>query len=747
MSIIAQNSMPFKPYARLMNILGDQLITDKIVAVIELLKNCYDADSSIAEIHFNNLSNIDFYDLPDENQAYIEIKDFGHGMSENVITDVWLRPATPEKLNKKIRNDIRTPKGRIIQGEKGIGRFAVHKLGEKIKVYTKAKNEYEIKLEMDFSEFDPDKINLFNQNTVDNSEKNISHKLLEEIENTYYINNPPEKITFESGTIIRIYHLREKWSDKDLKNLYKNIQRLIPPFDKNAAELGISFKKDFNINMYVDDKLFTAEEVMTFEDVIERAQFTMIGSITKNGNINFKYRALSPHRELSDAFNLLDQRAISLRNYSFYGTKWFKDNDREPECGPFSFTFYAFDLAKPDKTILNEDLKRFIKENFVYVLRDGVRVYPYGEKGIDWLNLDKLRSTYRAGQFISYNDLTGFIYISQEKNPDLRDASNRQGIVNNRGIFDDFTSLVTIATEIFNAEIKIDKEKAKIKKERSFNKSKDILQELFENLQQSLVALDDIKTLKVANKFLDTYQKHLSLIENKMNIVEDLAGLGMAVEKSSHDSLRLISLMRENVIDFKKKIESKKYEDDELIHFLKDLNENLEIIYDDIQLIQPLFKIHRSTIKDISITESITKVLRYFRNDIDGKIETNISKLSRDLHIKTNAGLILQVLINLVDNAIYWLNKTGNIDKQLYFDINPTERTLIIADNGDGIREDIVPLVFQEFFTMKSNGRGLGLYIVKELLLRINADIYILENISDKLLCGANFIIKFNSKE
>ena len=114
---------------------------------------------------------------------------------------------------------------------------------------------------------------------------------------------------------------------------------------------------------------------------------------------------------------------------------------------------------------------------------------------------------------------------------------------------------------------------------------------------------------------------------------------------------------------------------------------------------------------------------------------------------QTNAGLILQVLINLVDNAIYWLNKTGNIDKQLYFDINPTERTLIIADNGDGIREDIVPLVFQEFFTMKSNGRGLGLYIVKELLLRINADIYILENTSDKLLCGANFIIKFNSEE
>ena len=58
MAVIEQNSMPFKPYARLMNILGDQLITNKIVAVIEILKNCYDADSSSAEIRFCNLSNI-----------------------------------------------------------------------------------------------------------------------------------------------------------------------------------------------------------------------------------------------------------------------------------------------------------------------------------------------------------------------------------------------------------------------------------------------------------------------------------------------------------------------------------------------------------------------------------------------------------------------------------------------------------------------------------------------------------------
>ena len=71
MAVIKQSSMPFKPYARLMNILGDQLITDKIVAVIEILKNCYDADSPSAEVRFGNLDKIGFNDLPLEDQAYI----------------------------------------------------------------------------------------------------------------------------------------------------------------------------------------------------------------------------------------------------------------------------------------------------------------------------------------------------------------------------------------------------------------------------------------------------------------------------------------------------------------------------------------------------------------------------------------------------------------------------------------------------------------------------------------------------
>lgn len=739
MAIIEQNSMPFKPYARLMNILGDQLITDKKVAVIEIVKNSYDADATNVQIRFCNISNVGFNSLTRDEQAYIEIEDNGCGMSLDTIKNVWLRPATPNKFDRKRRNNYKTEKGRIIQGEKGIGRFAIHKLGERIELYTKAKGENEIKLEMNFVDFNPDNINLFNQQS--------DYKLLDEVSNNWYVHDVPEKIINESGTIIRIYNIREQWSQNDFKELYKNIQRMMPPIDEESKTLGVNFVQDFIIEMFISGKLYVDEDIKTFSDVFERAQYMMSGSIDENGILTFKYRSNSPKRELNDTIDLLDDNKLSLRNYSLYGNKWFKENNRKPKCGPFKFSFYAFDLKNKDWTFMDKDLEKFIKENFVYVMRDGIRVYPYGEKGIDWLDLDKLRSTYRAGQFISYNDLTGFVYISQEGNPLLTDASNRQGLVNNAGTYFDFKSLTTAATEIFNYEIKIDKSKKELQKKTSLKKTDDNLQKSLNDFQKSLEKINDLKTLELANKFVDAYMKHIEIVEDRMETVEDLAGLGMAVEKSSHDSLRVLSLMAQNVKSFKKKIDKKNYQEQELIDLFNDMEENLNMVYEDMQLIQPLFKIQRQKIKDVSIKNCIAKVVRYFRTDIEGKIITNLDEIKEDVIVKTNAGLILQILINLIDNAIYWLDKSNNTERKIFFKINTTEKTLIVADNGNGIREDVIPLVFNEFFSMKSNGRGLGLYIVRELLSRINADISVIENPVDKILPGANFIIKFDKKE
>jgi signal transduction histidine kinase len=740
MAIINKNSQPFKPYARLMNIIGDQLITDKKVAVIEVVKNSYDADAENVQVRFFNMDNYGKTFLTEKEQPYIEIEDDGDGMTLQTITDVWLRPATPSKLDKKKQKQNKTGKGRIIQGEKGIGRFAIHKLGEKIELFTKASGNDEIKLEMDFTEFNPEKADLFNQPPTD-------YKLLEDVYNNWFVNSPPEEIKKEKGTLIRIYNLRENWKKNDFEELYKSIQRLIPPTDENAESLGVHFKQDFNIEVFKNRETYSSEEVTTFKDVIERAQFTMIGTVSKEGILNFDYKSVSPVRKVKKEINLLSKEQLAENNYSSYAIeRGFNFDNHTPSCGSFSFTFYAFDLSKPDKTILNNDIKAFIKENFVFVLRDGVRVYPYGEKGIDWLNLDKLRATYRAGQFISYNDLTGFVYISQNGNPLLRDSTNRQGIMDIDGALDDFKNLVTAVTEIFNTEIKIDKNKLEIKRNIAFKDSNDIVIKSFNALKSSLEKIDNRDTLEKANKFLDTVQKHNTLMKDRMETVEDLAGLGMAVEKASHDALTLLSKMRSNVKDFRVKAKNQDYKNDELITLLNELDENLNFVYDEMQIIQPLFKNQRKTIKEVSIYESIEKVVKYFRRDIAGKITVKILK-DNDVVVKTNTGLVLQILINLLDNAIYWVNKNESKEKEIIFKINSLNNSLIIADSGPGIREDVISMIFNEFFSLKSDGRGLGLYIVKEILLRINGEISVVLEEKDKLLSGTNLIIKFNQEQ
>ena len=125
-------TLKIKPYARLITMLGDQLIKNERIALVELIKNSYDADASWVKVNF-----IDFNeDFSINENSKIVIEDDGCGMNDEIIKKHWLNPATPEKLKRKVEEKT-TPKGRILQGEKGIGRFAIFKLGKTIKIITR----------------------------------------------------------------------------------------------------------------------------------------------------------------------------------------------------------------------------------------------------------------------------------------------------------------------------------------------------------------------------------------------------------------------------------------------------------------------------------------------------------------------------------------------------------------------------------------------------------------------------------
>ncbi len=732
MAIVNSGVSPFQAYARLISVLGDQLISDKWVGVIELVKNSYDADAENVTVRFLNFDSIDPSIKPT-----IEIEDDGHGMNIDTILNVWMKPATPNKLNRKKAGSNRfTEKGRVMQGDKGVGRFAIYKLGDFVEVFSKTKTTEEVKLTLDFHDYADDEFKISEHND----------KYLHEIMNKWEVNDIPERInnSKNQGTLIRISDIRSEWKFEDLVKLDKAFFRMKPP-----KLPGLNLPEDFKYDIFWDEHR-PPKTYKSFEEVVDLAPYYFEGTLDNNGNLVATYK----HNKSSNsiAFNLFNSEE-DIVNYGITSLRAYKDqflklekkeiiDIRRPEIGGFIFFFYAYDLRDP---ALTKDEIAYLKETSVYLYRDNIRVYPYGEIGDDWLKLSKSRGELKAGDYFTYNDLLGFVFITQDENPKLRDAADREGLMNINGAKDDFVALVQTVLKVMKTKVDIDRKKQELKKEKAIKSLSKTYKESFELLQNKLLEYNDEELIDRSKKFFNATNSLVQKAREDLKITQELAGTGMAVEKATHDTMSLLSRLKVNTEDFVSRYDKGKIQSDELRDFLVELKEDLGFLYQELQVLQPLFRVARKVTKDVSVKKVTERVVKYFRKELDGKIVVNIDSQD-DIIVKTNTGLILQVILNLMDNAIFWLGQVTDKDKQICIQFNNDENTVIFADSGPGISDGIEELIFTEFYTKKSEGRGLGLYIVKELLDRIDADISLISSPNRKILKGANFIIKFKKE-
>ena len=226
---------------------------------------------------------------------HIEIEDDGDGMTLDTILNDWLKPATPNKLNKKKSEKQYTNKGRLIQGEKGIGRFSIHKLGRQIDIYTKTVKSNEIHLALNFVDFDPEELDRLsdtnktkkpNCSTYDLDSLKSKYRYLDEIKNKWSENDPPEEVK-SKGMLIRINDVREHWDREDLIRLSQTISKLVPPV---LPEHENKIRKDFDIEIYFNDEKYMPT-VLTFEDIFSVAPFRMQGKIDSKANLFFHYKS------------------------------------------------------------------------------------------------------------------------------------------------------------------------------------------------------------------------------------------------------------------------------------------------------------------------------------------------------------------------------------------------------------------------------------------------------------------------
>jgi hypothetical protein len=733
-----------RPYARLITMLGDQLIKNEIIALVELIKNSYDADASWVKVSFINFASD--YSLTSTSKIIIE--DDGCGMNADILKKHWLNPATPDKLRRKKIN-AKTEKGRILQGEKGIGRFAIFKLGKTIKITTRRQrqdakgyfidegDEVENTLVYDFSKYDD---NFLKEN---GQEKDL---FLENLQ-VEFSQAPPTALVSKDiilgttrrkrrpyGTIIEISNLKTKWSDLRVERVQKEVGKLQPIFSKDTYD-------DFGVWIYKDNQLTESQD--RYKEQLNYCLATKsVFKVTdgryfsEDNSINFNINGQNVH--------------LSFEDSDINGLKQFKKFNKpeyRTECGSFRFEFYIFDFnvdsGNPSKYFLDNDEKKIIREHRIYLYRDGLRVMPYGDPEDDWLRIDITRGTVRADEFLSNDQVVGCVYISQAENPKLIDKTNREGLIEDGQALDDFITVLQLILQYLRkkpfAQYLIDKQRKKeidrIKHGRPI--------ELIELSKKQYG--DDQKILTFLKSFESSYTKEKKVLEDRINKTENLAAVGLSIETASHDVMLFIrktlenqdSLIRDITIGYE-------IDKEELQQRLTLIRGNLSMVETLMKDIQLLFPSTKSRTKNINVKEIIDKVSRLYKRAFnDYKIYVDFEVTEQPLIVKTTDAVLLQVFINLFDNSLYWL-KTINIERHIKISIDGNNRRLIFSDNGPGIKDDDVNYIFEAFYSGKGEeGRGLGLYIARQLLDRYDYSIDLAEFSKDKVLNGANFVLEF----
>jgi hypothetical protein len=738
----AKGTLTPRPYARLITMIGDQLIRNEKIALIEIIKNSYDADATWIQIRFINFAQKDD-ELKFTKDSRIEIEDDGIGMTFDIIKDAWMNPASPHKyLQRKIGKN-RTKRGRITQGEKGIGRFAVFKIGSTVEILTRSEKPgaQEIYLKSDLSIYDEELLTKKGAGADDSI-------FLDDIKYEYEIREKPKNIVEgeaiiqgtlrkrpSHGTIIRISNLRGIWTLDKTKDLFNDCLKLISPFNK----------PDFTVDIVLDGKtVFTSQEKNRLDDLLEIAPIKMEGNVADNGSLEFSLNGKKQSMSLKEM-----SEDGGIRSHFFDGKGKLK---RLPECGPFEFKFYVFDLerrASLRSSLTTED-RELIKSHRIYLYRDGIRIYPYGDPTDDWIGLDIRRGIVKAGSYLSNDQVVGYIGVSIKDNPKLRDKTNREGLMDIGNAYDD---LITIILGILGylkkefTKLKVTKE---LKEDRTKRKKGLFIEE--PKVEKSIsVLLDrfnkrkDNEGLKIVKKLVKTYREERKVFTERAEIVEDLAGVGMAVDAASHDLMIMMGRAAETLNLLVKISEADNLDKNKLVENVDKLRGQFAFIGDQLHGIQPLFRSSRRISRDWKIRDIIDKVKLYYTVPIQkNRIKICIDEVGPPLLVKCHEAVLLQSFINLIDNAVYWLTTSESEAKEIRILINGNKSEVIFADNGPGVRKDDLPYIFQPFFSTKGiKGRGLGLYIARQLLERYDYEIDYIENKAKTILDGANFLISF----
>ena len=669
-------NLPFRPRARILQLLGDELIGSPRLAVFELVKNAYDADAGTVRVALDNI---------DSSEASIVVEDDGHGMTLDTIRNIWLVPGHDHRARQRAEMR-RTPRGRLPLGEKGLGRFAAHKLGNRIEVVTRADAQPECVVSIDWNV-------LIQQQDLQDATVRVSTR------------SPVVFREDRTGTRITVSELREKdWTRGQVRRLQRQVTTISSPFAGSSDE--------FTPCLEVPGHEDWVTDVPDVDTLLDRAPWKFEFSFI-SGAFSWKYHFqgvtgihVEPREAERTAQPLLvqpDRDGEDFGDYPGIGSSrprpvvagaLFADG-----IGPVVGEFYVFDRDPPVLQRLGETrlIQNYLDENGgIRVYRDGIRVYNYGEPGDDWLGLD-LRRVNVPARNISRNIVVGAVELSLEESHELKEKTNREGFQENSAL-DRLRRIVLGALSPLEIERKKDKDTIRLLTRRGRDPETRSIRQPLQQLREAA------RTHKVEDEFeplIDKVEHEYTELRDSM-LRAGLSGVGLAIvfHEVEHGVQALCALIEEG--GSHKAVRSRARELARVLRGFTDL-------------------LRKGTRRPNSLRNLIRRVrdinqVRFRKHNVRldcPTLEDNAPDITSDFVF----GLALGALNNLLDNAFYWLkvrwpDDSDHQDRAIHISINRNLAegpAIVVADTGTGFTDEPEELI-RPFFSRRPEGMGVGLY-------------------------------------
>ena len=696
-------SYRIRPAGRHILTIGRDLVQDSHAAVIELVKNAYDADSPDAVIAFERTDNEEYR---------ISFADHGHGMTRDTVINKWMVPSTPDKDHR----DGHSPAGRTMQGRKGIGRYAASILGKDLLLETTTASGEKTTLYLQWADFE-------------------RAEYLEDVE----ILIETESVEQEAGTTLTMA-VDEKslppWSDSQFNKLQFELRKLMSPFSTMATEQA------FDVVLRISDLPGVHDMNAQVEPfpLVEHFDYRIAGKIGADGTGSVVY-SQQKSRNAVDEEILIDLEGPS-------------------GCGELEIDIRVYDrdpasVDQLSRRGLKDALGNYLgrlqtrqllnKYNGIGVYRNGFRLRPLGDPEFDWLKLNEQR-VQRPAFRIGNNQVIGYVQIQSEEQSQLIEKSARDGLIENEafGRLKDITTKVIARLEekryLYRQQAGLGRKTFKVERQLERLYSFDALKREVRSTLRGARVSDTTAAEVIALIESEEQQRSETVrrLRDAIAVYQGQATLGKIINVVLHEGRRPLSYFRNQFPLLRKHATRfEKTRDPILVPKIVDgatgIAENASDLVTLFGRLDPLAAQRRSRRK----SEVLLRVIRRAQDTFSGELDRAgvTCRIVGDRSVKYPCWRqdIQVIFTNLIDNSLYWLHTTKAAEKRIEIVISTDDERFLhvdYTDTGPGIEpEHIVSgVVFEPQFSTKPNGMGLGLAIAGEAATRNGLELKAMEH-------------------